>query len=123
MTLELFPIEDFAVSNLISFGKFVYTVPCHPLDGDTSARIQQSTAHSLPRVEYPVSRWRAWYARISMRNPGFPRESIDVWTTYCCMAKYRVAMRNPDLIIPINNYRGLVYHRNLRRYLYRPAAS
>lgn len=87
-------------------------------------RLDESV-YRLKVLKHTIRSWRIWYIRSSTRMPGFPRESIRVWTQtgapIAAWQKYGVAQRNGE--VSVNHHRGFIYCKNGLESSTRPAAS
>ena len=87
--------------------------------------VLDESVYRLTTLEHTIIRWCIWYDLCSITSPGFPRESIDVWTQteqpIAAWQKYGVAKRNGE--VSVNDRRGYVYYKNSREDSARPAAS
>ena len=87
--------------------------------------VLDESIYRLSILGHSLIRWCAWYIRCSTMNPGFPRESIDVWTQaaqpIAAWQKYGVAQRNGE--VATNARRAYIYYQNSREKSTRPAAS
>lgn len=78
----------------------------------------------LKVLKISVVKWYTWYIRSSTKSPGFPKESIRVWSQtppITAWQKYGVAHRNGR--VDPTNHGAYEYFKHSNSVLFRPAAS